>query len=1132
MCSAVKRLLVAMMMASVFGGALLSPAAFADIPPSGAIQGKVTAQDGTTPLGNVQVRVYLYNPVDEDWDLAQTVFTQTDGTYSFQGLATGGARIRFHDPGGAYKTEYYNDSATLSGAQEIAVAASGTINGINASLSAIGRIVGMVTGSDGTPLDNAYVGLHRWNEEDEEWQWETEAYTREDGTYVAGWLRAGVYRVRFSDDYHVTEYYNGVPDFGLATDLVVTTGTVSGIDASMADKAMISGKVTGPDGVTPLENIQVTTYGQSSPGNDWYSGREAYTAADGTYTIRGVEPGINRVQFSDPDGDYLAEYHENAATRDDAQDILAGNSGTVGGINASLAAAGRIAGKVTGPDGVSPLKEIYVIVYQWNEEEESWDQKSAGITRADGTYSAGGMLGGTYRVLFFDNTGDHASEYYDNAPDVDTADDVVVVLGAATGGIDASLAMSGRISGKVTGADGTTPLREVTVSCFRWNSDRARWDLAGAAFPEEDGSYSTGGLLAGVYRLGFSNWSGDYVDEYYQNVPDLDSASDLTVQVGTVLSGIDASLAEKGKVSGTVTGADGVTPLEGIEVVAYVHEDGQEEWDDVRKVRTSADGSYLLHGLDSGTVRIGFHDKDRVFLPEFYEDAATLAGAQDISVTASNTVQGIDASLSLAGSIAGTVTGPDGITPLNDVNVSIYRWSAGPGEWESVDYSVTDANGHYVVRGLAGGSYRVGFFDTSLTYVGEYHNNMPDLDSSSDVEVSQGTTTAGIDASLAEWGRITGVVTGPDNLTPLKGIRVTVHLYSSWSDSWYAAAETVTRADGNYIVSRLYPGTVRLQFEDPDGNHLSEYYNDASSLEEADEIEVPWGQVGGVNASLSLAGRIAGKVTGADGVTVLEDVSVYAYRWDVENQRWSFVTNVPTGADGHYVIHGLAAGPYGVGFRDNSEIHRDEYFDNAASLLDAALVEVSAGSATDGIDASLAERTRITGRVTGADNVTPLKGIAVTAFRYEAFDEQWNEYLTTTTLSDGTYVLQDIDAGSVRLRFEDPKGKFSGEYYNNSPSLDGAEDLVVTSGTLGGINATLNTLNPVAPVVTGLRNSGPGSLALDFEGGFGTFYQLQQSTDLRLWEDHGDPVRGYHGGNSVPLEIDGPQKFWRIRTLP
>ena len=118
----------------------------------------------------------------------------------------------------------------------------------------------------------------------------------------------------------------------------------------------------------------------------------------------------------------------------------------------------HISGRVTGPDGIMPLQGIQATAYRWSD--SGWDWIQAVDTDANGNYTIGGLPAGTYRVEFNDwQNGDYLSEVYDNVSDWDSGTDIVVAAETTVTDIDASLGIASKISGRVTGPDGTTPLQ-------------------------------------------------------------------------------------------------------------------------------------------------------------------------------------------------------------------------------------------------------------------------------------------------------------------------------------------------------------------------------------------------------------------------------------------------------------------------------------------------------------------------------------------------------------------------------------------------------------------------------------------------------------------------------------------------
>jgi hypothetical protein len=146
--------------------------------------------------------------------------------------------------------------------------------------------------------------------------------------------------------------------------------------------------------------------------------------------------------------------------------------------------------------------------------------------------------------------------------DLDSGTDIVVVCRDATEtGINALLANASKISGTVTGSDGTTLLQDIQATAYRWNDSVAYWEwMQLRSYTDDNGEYTIGSLPAGTYRVQFGDWNGDYLSEFYDNAPDLDSGTDIVVPAETTVTGIDASLANASKISGTVTGPDGTTP--------------------------------------------------------------------------------------------------------------------------------------------------------------------------------------------------------------------------------------------------------------------------------------------------------------------------------------------------------------------------------------------------------------------------------------------------------------------------------------------------------------------------------------------------------------------------------------------
>jgi 5-hydroxyisourate hydrolase-like protein (transthyretin family) len=137
-------------------------------------------------------------------------------------LAAGNYRVEFRDYYGEYAVEYYENSPDLDSAKDIVVAKSTDVSGINASMVKASGISGVVTGPNGqTPLANVEVELERWTGDD--WSWQDQTVTEQDGSYQFDGLPAGSYRIEFEDEsgQYALEYYNNEVEFDLAENIVL-----------------------------------------------------------------------------------------------------------------------------------------------------------------------------------------------------------------------------------------------------------------------------------------------------------------------------------------------------------------------------------------------------------------------------------------------------------------------------------------------------------------------------------------------------------------------------------------------------------------------------------------------------------------------------------------------------------------------------------------------------------------------------------------------------------------------------------------------------------------------------------------------------------------------------------------------
>ena len=223
--------------------------------------------------------------------------------------------------------------------------------------------------------------------------------------------------------------------------------------------------------------------------------------------------------------------------------------------------------------------------------------------------------------------------------------------------------------------------------------------------------------------------------------------------------------------------------------------------------------------------------------------------------------------------------------------------------------------------------------------------------------VTVGVTSTAVFSSPADAAgkpaRIRGIVTSAEG-QGLAGIRVATLAEQTVGgiDQWVEVDSALTGADGRYSVGKLDDGTYRVRFDDSSGSYSTEFYNDVSRIDLAEDVVLVPG--GGMRdllpTELGAAAHLTGAVTGTTGSGIAgAEVTAYVVH---NGTRTPFVT-VATDADGRYDVDGLPGGTYTLGFRDPvTEV--SEYWNDKAALTEADTLVVQNAGSTTGLDARLA----------------------------------------------------------------------------------------------------------------------------------------------------------------------------------
>ncbi|TLM79415.1 MAG: hypothetical protein FDZ75_08860, partial [Actinobacteria bacterium] len=270
----------------------------------------------------------------------------------------------------------------------------------------------------------------------------------------------------------------------------------------------------------------------------------AWTGADGSYAVYGLEPGTYRLWFYDYNGEFINEFYNDKASLETADDLVYAGV-TLEGINAALARKTPVlSGTATDADTGEPVQGVWAKLYKRNALGD-YDFFQCFTTDALGRYWFYGLSAGDYKIRFLDEStdlGQYQERYYLNAENLESASVVTYNGTTPLAGLDQTLSAAAPcITGTVTDEASPTAAPAAGVWVKAYKKVGESWDWATYVCTSDDGSYTLFGLEPGTYRLRFYDPEKRFVEEYYDDASTLDGATDV-VYTGTKLEGIDAAL--------------------------------------------------------------------------------------------------------------------------------------------------------------------------------------------------------------------------------------------------------------------------------------------------------------------------------------------------------------------------------------------------------------------------------------------------------------------------------------------------------------------------------------------------------------------------------------------------------------
>lgn len=501
-----------------------------------------------------------------------------------------------------------------------------------------------------------------------------------------------------------------------------------------------------------------------------------------------------------------------------------------------------------------------------------------------------------------------------------------------------------------------------------------------------------------------------------------------------------------GSISGTVTDAVSGAPIVDEFVSVY---DATGEF--VTYGVTSSTGFYqTVDGLGTGTY-YAFAGAAN-YLGELYNNIPCASGCDPttgtaISVTDGTNTPGINFALTpTLGTVTGTVSASTG--PLSDVNVLFYDNTDNP-----VTSAFSDASGFYSVQlSPDGAPYHARTFNNVYPgYIDQLYFDTDcvdcDVSTGTDIAVTAGVTTSGINFNLRTGGLLSGTVTD-DATNPI--INAFIEVFNS-SGNLVTTAQT--DAAGNYTsLNGLVSGTYYVRVTA--AGYQPELYDDipcsSCTVTSGTGVSVTSGSTTtGIDFELTAETiSVSGTVTGTASAP-LGGVLVAFY-----DNSGAQVEVVSTDASGNYSITLAAAGTYYA--KANNTVHAgytDQLYDgidcSGCDVTTGTAINATGGATITGIDFALnTNGGRIAGTVSSADTSSGIPFASVAIYNstgvfvsYSTADGSGN-YISFNGLTPGTYFATGWSSG------------FATQLYNGINCASGCD---VTTGTAITVTASTTT---------------------------------------------------------------------------
>ena len=411
-----------------------------------------------------------------------------------------------------------------------------------------------------------------------------------------------------------------------------------------------------------------------------------------------------------------------------------------------------------------------------------------------------------------------------------------------------------------------------------------------------------------------------------------------------------------------------------------------------RRVQTNELGEYVLDQLIPGVYLVRAVAPG--YVPEYYKEAEYPMAGLPIKLSADETVNDINFTLSEGGTISGQVTLQDDDAPLADVHVVAHKVLAP----KRPVHTITNDDGTYVLEGLTTGAYVVKA--KAPGYDTEYYLEAEKVIDADFVSVDAPVETPDINFTLTTTAALKGLVTDEAGDPLAKAVVSVIHANRPYiTDNKSFHHKVVTNENGEYAMS-LRPGNYYVMATAT--GHVSEWYEDAPTPGEADLVEIVKDQHTVIDFQLAAQGTITGIVVDSLSSQPLAGAVVKAYAEGASTRNRHFRTL--TKDDGTYGFDGLPRGKYVVVV--SARGYLSEYWKEAKQVKDAEFVDVEDGVTVDDIDFTMVKAGSIAGIVLEKEANHPIADAIIHVHKIDGVFSKKGR-----SVEDGSYEIDGLPNG-------------------------------------------------------------------------------------------------------------------------